>query len=787
MGRIVRILSRILIGLVVAILGLGLAIAGYGVASSYLAVPKTAGDLSIGSLSAPVNVTRDKRGVPWIAAQSAADAYTALGYVHAQDRFFQMELMRRAGQGRLAEVLGPLGVNSDKFMRTLGLYRLTADTLTKTDPEILAIAEAYSKGVNAFLANESLPMELKLLMVSPEPWTPADSFVWQRLMGLQLSGNWPEELVRAGIYAKLGPDKARELWPDVDARSPSTIAALSADFAARLRTAMLDVVVPSTASNIWALSPSRTATGGALLANDPHLGFSAPNLWYMAGLSYPGLTLTGMTVPGVPFHLLGHNGSLAWGFTTTHGDTQDLFVETLADGGYRTPDGTAQFTTREETINVRFGKPLTITVRQSRHGPIISDILPPADVAQFGEGKVAALSATLLTSEDRTLSAIYNMGRATTVTAFRDAVRDFHSPQQNVMFADTQGGIGYAVSGRAPIRKDKSCDGLLPADGATGNCDWIGWAAFEDMPQSLNPANGVLINANNKIVPDDFPVMIAAEWQEGYRAQRIVDVLGDSSNLTMQDMDKLQHDNVSLLAREMLPLLLERFTPTTERDSQWKARLSAWDSLMTRERTEPIVFALWMENLKSRLLKDELGAEYNDFRGGRSALITTILTDKAQWCDNVQTPTRETCPDQVNAAWADSMAWLDRNAGSESNWAWGQWHVATFGHPVFGNLPGFSKLGGFRASTDGDDATVNRGSFTGSTSRTPFRHRHGPGVRAIYDLADLSKSQFSLAGGQSAHMASPHLDDLMDGWANNQMFPLAPPPPGSGQLLILKD
>ena len=775
------------IGLIGLVAGLAAAIAGYGVAVSYLALPQTEGTLSISGLSAEVSVTRDEHGVPWIVAANQDDAYVALGYVHAQDRLFQMELMRRAGQGRLAEVLGSLGVSSDKFMRTLGVYRLTLDSLPALDPEVRAAVDAYAKGVNAFIDSNLLPLEFKLLFVRPEPWVAADSLVWQKLMGLQLSGNWPEELSRAAIIAKLGPERAGELWPDVNANTPITLASLPGEALSKLRTAMLNVVRPSLASNIWAVAPSRTATGAPFLANDPHLGFQSPNLWYLAGVSYPGVTLVGATTPGVPLHLLGHNGHLAWGFTVTHGDTQDLFVETLTPDGYQTPVGSAQFESREEIINVRFGKAQTITVRSTRHGPIISDILPSLDLGNIGNnGKAVALAATLLAHDDRSIQAIYHMARATTAEAFREAARDFNSPQQNVMFADTKGSIGYIAVGRVPLRKAPSCDGLLPADGASGTCDWTGWAPFEALPQSLNPPNGLLVNANNQIVPDDYPLLIAKEWPEGYRAERIESFLAGRAGLTMTNMDTLQHDHVSLMAREMMPLLLDRLNNINHDHERLKEHMAHWDGTMARNKLEPIVFALWMENLKSRILQDELGDEFDEFRGARPELLRVILTQKRSWCDDRTTPLIETCDTQVSMAWRDSISWLEAWTHDIALWQWGRWHIAKFSHPIFGNIPGLSWLGGYAVATDGDDATVNRGSFTASTSRFPFRHRHGAGLRAIYDLADLNRSQYSMAGGQSAHMMSPHFDDLLGDWANGRSFTLSPPALGQGHTLFLK-
>jgi penicillin amidase len=775
---------RIALSLVSVVLAVVLTVVGYAALSAFNALPQTLGSLNASGLQAPVTITRDDRGVPWIEAQSATDAYVALGYVHAQDRLFQMELMRRIGQGRLSEILGPLGLSTDKFMRTLGVYRSAANSIPYLDPETLAAAKAYADGVNAFLMEreKSLPWEFKLLFIEPELWQIADSIVWQKLMGLQLSGNWSEELGRAAIIAKIGPERAAQLWPDVPANFPTTLASLPLDFITALHAAITDVVQPTLASNIWVVGPNRTDTGRPYLANDPHLNFQSPNLWYLAGLSYPGVNLVGATVPGVPFHLLGHNGNVAWGFTTTHGDTQDLFIETLAGDGksYRTPDGDQLFEERIEVIQVRFGEPQTLTVRTTRHGPVISDILPEV------KDKVLALSATLLSPEDHSTDAIYRMARAQTAADFLHEAKRFQAPQQNLMFADIQGNIGYLAVGRIPVRKDPACDGLLPADGAAGTCDWVGFAPFESQPQSLNPQTDLLVNANNQIVPDNYPVMIAKEWPEGYRAKRIEQILAGRAGLSFNDMRNLQQDTVSLMSQELLPVLLERISQQ-DRGDKILQQLNSWDGKAAQDLVAPLVFNLWMEKLKGRLFRDELGERFSDLGGARPSLIKSVLTADNGWCDDVTTPASETCPDQVSAAWKDARAWLETNADLDSDdWQWGHWHVARFDHPVFGNLPLVSGLGGFSIATSGDDYTVNRGSFANSSSKMPFRHRHGAGYRAIYDLSDLRRSQFSMAGGQSGHIFSDHFADLLPGWADGRYFNLNIPSDNTGIRLILR-
>ncbi|MCB2108752.1 MAG: penicillin acylase family protein [Rhodobacteraceae bacterium] len=760
--------------------------------SLFGSLPKTEGQIMADGLSAPVTITRDDRGIPWIDAQSEADAYFALGFVHAQDRLFQMEMMRRTGQGRLSELVGPMGLRTDRFMRTLGLYRLAEQSAATLDPATKVAVDAYTSGINAFLESSGpLPLEFQIMWFSPEPWQAADSIVWQKLMGLQLSGNWNEELLRVQLIESLGSEKASRLFPDTETRGPVTIAAAARVEPERAKTLLaevMDIAKPTLASNIWALSPNRTATRGAILANDPHLNFSSPNLWYIATVSYPGVTLTGATVPGVPFHLLGQNGNMAWGFTTTHGDTQDLFVEQVVGGtSYMSPIGPLPFETHEETINVRFGAPETIAVLATRHGPVVSDLVDTsARKAAGGTDTVLALAATLLIPDDRSADAIYAMARAKNAQDFRAAAARFHSPQQNVMFADSRGNIGYVAAGRLPIRASESCNGIVPTSGVDGTCDWLGWVPFEELPQALNPKTGVLINANNRIVGPEYSHLIATEWPEPYRAQRIEDTIADRAGITLAQIANLQFDDVSLMARELVPLLIDNLDTKDERGLALAEILRIWDGSTGRERVEPLIFTVWIERLKAKLIADELGPLYGDFFGDRPALIHEILSKDSVWCDDTTTSQTESCRSAVTAAWTETLQWIETRLGPDPTaWRWGDVHIARFRHPIFGFVPGLRSFGSFEIATGGDNATVNRGSSARTTSDPPLSHRHGPGIRAIYDLADPAKSQFTLAGGQSAHPLSPHFDDLLVGWRDGDYFRVTKPDENASNRLEL--
>ena len=499
--------------------------------SAYRALPDHDGFIVAKGVTAPVTVVRDANGIPMITAAAETDAYFALGYVHAQDRLFQMELMRRRGHGRLSELIGAVGLSSDRMMRTLGVYRRAAKDLKGLDPAVLAAFENYAAGVNAWIAEGNpLPLEYKLLWVGPEPWTPADSLVWQKLMGLSLSGNWDDELVNAALIAKLGPEKAAALHPGVRPGDPVTMARLVPVLrtlpADALHAALTAVAQPTDASNVWAIAGARTQSGAPILANDPHLGFQAPGLWYFAGLKAPGLDLFGATVPGVPLHMIARNADVAWGITTTHSDTADLFIEKLgADGKtYETPEGPREFDERAETIYVRFGDPVTLKVRETRHGPVVSDVLRRPEGANdlIPEPYLLALSAALLAPEDRTAEAVYLINHATDAARFIEGIAKFHAPHQNMMFADRSGAIGYYSPGRVPMRK--AGNGLVPAPGWDGSHDWSGWIPFEELPRVTAGAE-ILINANNKMVGDTYTHLIAAQWPDSYRAKRIADVL----------------------------------------------------------------------------------------------------------------------------------------------------------------------------------------------------------------------------------------------------------------------
>ncbi|MBU0726735.1 MAG: penicillin acylase family protein [Alphaproteobacteria bacterium] len=757
-------------------------------------LPQIEGVVALPGLQSAVSISRDDKGIPRIKAESEGDALFALGYVHAQDRLWQMEQMRRVGAGRLSEVLGSATLDYDRFMRTLGVHRLAQHSYETASPELKAALERYADGVNVFLTQRrgALPPEFNLLWVEPEPWTPADTLVWGRLMGLQLSGNWYAELARARLARHFTAEQIEELWTAEPAARhvplSQTLQALDETRLAAIQSAAPEAIRPRLASNIWALDGSQTESGRPLLANDPHLGLSNPGLWYLVRIDTPTRILVGATTPGVPLMLIGHNGKVAWGFTTTHSDTADIFIERLDPADptrYLTPEGSATFESRKEIIRVRGGEPVTLTVRSTRHGPVISDghgdsrevlaTLPEADA------QVLALSATILRPEDQTAEAFFRMNRADTAADFREALRNFQAPQQNVGFADTGGDIGIVSAGLVPIRRQG--DGFLPVPGWTSAHDWAGFVPFEELPQRFNPATGRIVNANNSVVDPGYPHFLGREFDTAYRARRIADRLDRVETATLPDMASIQMDSVSSGARELLPVILPMIGDRETRDL-----LSEWDGTMDRARPEPLLYSAWLRHIQQRLLGDEFARAGNaSLHRPRLPVMARMLAEDSAWCDDVSTTgRRENCTDIVRAALADALAELRAAHGSDSaGWRWGDAHEARFSNMVLGSIPLINRLTDVAVPTDGGDDTVNRGTsrFGGSE---PYRHVHGAGLRAVFDLSDLDRSIFVQAPGQSGNPFSAHYDDLAQRWSEVAGFPIPPQAEGPAKTLHLE-
>ncbi len=768
--RTLRIVAITLVAVVAILILVPAAVIGW----LRVSPPPMSGNVKLEGLAAPVQLIWDRNAVPNIFAGSMRDAFRALGWAHARDRLWEMEMQRRLGQGRLAEVAGGLGLDFDKEMRVLGLYRLAEQNYATLDADTRADIDAYAAGVNAYLAHPAspLPIEFQLLHITPEPWRPADSLVLGKLMALQLSHNYREEALRAELAAKLPPDVLTDLLPDTLAEGATTLAAAArgidwARFAAHLPPAL----GPDVASNEWVVDGTLTSSGKPLLANDPHLGLAAPVIWYLARIVTPEGSVAGATLPGAPYHLLGHNDRVAWGVTTTGGDTEDLFVEDLLPndpGRYKTPDGDAAFVTREEVIKVRFGSDVHLLVRQSRHGPIISDA--ETDLAQaVGPGKAVALSFVGLEPGDTTVQALRQMGRAHDVNEFHTALSQWTSPEQNIVYADVDGHIGFTAVGPLPLRKRLPDD--LPASGASGDADWLGLADFSQLPQAIDPPGHRFINANNRVVPENFPIYVARHYDDGpFRADRITELLDDAKSYTAADFGRFQMDVKASESDLLLPRMLT-VHPADDLGRRALGLLQGWDRLMRRDRPEPLIYAAWIEHLQDALVKERLGvnaALSGEFRGFDPNRIARLLdrlrsgADGPAAADTILTTTL-----------ADTLHALQSAYGTDmEGWRWGEAHPAALTSQLFGRIPLLGHLFDVGLPASGGEETINRGGYApGDGVHLP--DVHGPGYRAVYDLADLDSSRMIIATGQSGSPFSAHYGDMVERWRNGDAVTLA--------------
>jgi penicillin amidase len=728
-------------------------------------LPQTDGTVEMPDIRSAVDIMRDADGIPHIFAANAADAYLALGYVHAQDRLWQMETMRRMGAGRLSEIFGAATLGIDRYSRTFGLYRLAEAQVARLPADERALLDAYARGVNAYLDTHrgALPPEFVLLRHEPEPWRPADSLVWAKIMAMQLSRNWQTELLRWRMSRRLTAEQIRQLWPGDDRDAPITLsdrvraAALPLD---RFAGAIPPDFTSADASNAWVVAGSRSPTGKPILANDPHLGFAAPILWYLAHLEAPGLSLTGATVPGVPLVILGHNGRVAWGMTTTGGDVEDLFLEDIDPsdpGRYLTPKGPKPFHIRKEEIRIKGRAPFVLDVRETRHGPVISDMIGDGE----SRAQAVAMSSASLRPEDDTPRALFLINRARDWASFLEGARHFDSPQQNLFFADTLGDIGLVAPARIPIRR--SGDGLAPVSGTDGKHDWTGFIPFDDLPRTHNPAAGLIVNANNRLVGPPYPYDITHDWDTSWRAIRIEETLAKETKHGVADAAALQMDILSTAARRLMPLLLTA-EPASPRAAAALDRMRKWDFRMRRDRPEPLIYAAWLHQLMRAIAADELGPTFEDYGRSRPGFVLAVLTRNRQWCDDVTTPKKENCADRILHALNAALDEIEKDQGSDiARWRWGTAHHADFIHRVFAQVPLLGRLAQLAIETDGGNDTVNRG-LTSGTGSNPFVHSHGAGLRAVYDLADLSRSRFIVATGQSGNPLSPHYGDMLTRW-----------------------
>ena len=762
-------------------------------------------DVTVRGLTAPVEIVRDNANVPHIFGANDNEVFFGLGFAHAQDRMWQMIMLRRTAQGRLSEVFGTPTLEIDKVLRRLDIYTLAVQSVEALDPRTRQALEAYAAGVNARLDqinSEALGRgapEMLLFNAPMAPWRPADSLAIIKLMAIQLSGHLEAEVLRARTSLALTDQKRLlDILPD----SPGGGIAALPEYAslvpgapryaasAPVSTHPLSPFKPgglAGASNAWAAAPSRSASGGTLLANDPHLGFTAPAIWYLARLELQSGGVIGGTIPGMPVVLTGRSDAIGWGLTSSYLDDQDVFIEELNPDNpeeYRTPEGFKRFETRASIITVKDADPVTLTLRWTDNGPVLpgshynlASITPP--------GHVTTLSWTALSGRDTSIAAAMRLMEAKSVTEALAAAEDYIAPSQNLTLVDRET-IAMKTIGRMP-RRDAAhqSQGRMPTPGWIPANRWQGMLPYASNPEFLDPKGGILGNTNNKTVDRPFPNHVSFLWGDTQRVQRWLRLMQNRQVHTRDSFIEAQLDTVSFTARSLLPLIGAElwFTGeaapdgTPERQRQRALILLAgWSGEMNEHLPEPLIYAAWLRSLQARLIQDELGPLAEEFDHVEPLFIERVFRDvdgAAVWCDVIQSTRVETCPEMAQLALDDAILWINETWGDNlESLRWGDAHQATHDHQVLGEVPVLRYFVNIRQSTSGGDNTLMRGRTKG-TMPDPFQNVHGAGYRGVYDFADPNSSVFVISTGQSGHFLSRYYDDMAQLWRRGEYIPMS--------------
>jgi penicillin amidase len=752
-------------------------------------------------LSDNVAITFDESDIPHIQAKSSSDALFALGYLHASERSWQMEVNRRLASGRLSEILGKETLAIDRFIRTLGIKHTAEKQFDRYPIATKRLLQSYADGVNAGNAHLgwALPLEYFLTGSQPGHWSPSDSVAWMLMMALDLGGNWHKELQRLELSQFLTTQQIWEVMPaytpgapvsnvdfakiyrDINVFNPNSVVRDQKSKplpATELTAKELPGGKDSIGSNNWALNGKLTSSGKPLLANDPHLGLSAPAIWYMAHLEAPGLNVIGASLPGIPGVVLGRTDKFAWSFTNTGPDVQDLYIEQLDPknpGVYRGPDGPLPFTVRQEIIDIKGEVSQRFLVKETQHGPVISESYARAKRIIDTNRYALALRWTALDVENQSVAGLLDMNHAKDLDAFKKALRKNYAPMQNVVMADVDGNISYQAAGVAPKRTlHQGLYGVAPALGWEKQYDWTGYVPFEQLPNSNNPDANWIATANQKILASNDPNPLTGDWELPTRYDRIAELITGKSNHDIASMKSMQADTLSLGATP----LLELFKSTQSKHplaQQTSELIKNFDGDMRVNSSSALIFNAWVDQLTRKLFSrlSYLFTENYGARSFRQALILQLQNPDSPWCNDPKTEQIESCADASNAALDQALEQLSAQLGSNPiNWTWGNAHIAVSEHRPFSKVPFLGSLFNLRQPFPGDSFTINVGRLELLKADNPFETKQAPSLRALYDLSDLEQSLFIYQTGQSGWVQSKLYRNMGTLWAQNEYLPL---------------
>ncbi|OBP16557.1 hypothetical protein A5320_03940 [Rheinheimera sp. SA_1] len=764
---------------------------------SLFAMPGSQDVVTEVGLTAPVTVRTDGYGIPVIEAENEQSLYFTMGYLHAKDRLWQLEVQKRLSSGTLSEVFGKKTLAQDVWIRTLGIRQAAEQALSQLEPDVLASLQAYSDGINAWVAKQTkLPAEFVLLNIQPQGWQPVDSLAWSKMFALNLAGNFRQELQRMIALQLLTPEQvalffpqdgiplsrtARQ-WPNTDSLQGllAPLTDLQQHFA---------VGGTNVGSNAWVVSGHLTASGAALLANDPHLGLQTPSLWYAVSQQIPNMQVSGMTLVGLPVIIFGRNADIAWGGTNMMADVQDLNIERLNPANPRQywQDGRwTDFVTRSETIQVRADfpsalrdplKPVVIQVRQTASGPVISDgvitVSQPMTLHWVGVDR-----------HDTTYQAFYRLNRARNWTEFLAATAEHTAPALNMFYADTAGNIGFKGIGRIPLRE--SGNGTLPGEHHKAQGNWIGYIPFAELPMSYNPPEGFIVNANNANVDSTYPYVISHDFAPASRAERIRELLANSTTastkLTIEQTRQHQSDTVDLSAKKLFRQLIRHQTGTADLQNVI-TQLQHWDLRADQQSVGASIYYTWLYYLRTQLFNDELKG-YWQKKGSESTLtamsalvtadsIASWLQQESAWCDDVNTAAVENCHAVVTTSLQLAVEDLRRHLGSDmAAWRWGAQQRSVFRHTPFSDVKGLNQLFELTTEAAGAPDTVQATAAT-YQDNDGFTATFGVGFRQIMQMSKETPVHLLInSTGQSGQMMSPHFSDMLQLFQQQQYVDL---------------
>ena len=771
------------------------------IAYLFSAQTSISGKRQIKNLGDSVVISFDESDIPHIKANSPADALFALGYLHATERSWQLEMNRRIGSGRLSELLGKDTVPIDRFIRTLGIKRAAERQYDRYPAAIKHLLQSYADGVNTGNAHLgwALPIEYFLTGSRPGHWSPTDSVAWMLMMAYDLGGNWQKELQRLELSQFLTTKQVWEVIPlhnqnetlsnldfaklyrDLKVFNPKTGPAegKSKDLpATELAMYELPGGKDGIGSNNWALSGKLTSSGKPLLANDPHLGLSAPAIWYFAHLDAPGMNVIGGTLPGIPGVVLGRTDQYAWSFTNTGPDVQDLYIEQIDPKNpamYRGPDGPLSFKVRQEIIDIKGSPPLTFLVKETRHGPVISDAYARAKRTIDTDHYALALRWTALDIENQSVVGLLALNQANNLDSFKQSLHKNYAPMQNVVMADIEGNIAYQAAGVAPKRTiHQGLYGVAPAIGWEKQYDWTGYVPYDHLPTSTNPEQGWLATANQKIIASNDPNLLTGDWDLPTRYERIVDLIKSKNNHNLESMKAMQADTLSLGATPLLELF-KSSSPNHPLGAQALQISQSFNGDMKADSTAALIFNAWADQLTRNLFSrlSYLFTENYGARHFRLPLITQLQNPNSPWCDEPKTAVVENCQDASNKAFDKALDYLSSEYGKDpSKWSWGVAHTALSEHRPLTKVPFLGSLFNLKTPFAGDSFSINVGRLQLLRSSNPYETLQAASLRTIYDLSDLEQSVFIYQTGQSGWVQSKRYRNMNPLWAKNEYLPL---------------